>query len=203
MNIKWLIILSILFCSKPSYSQSDKDIDVRNVSKVTILNPGLSYELRIGQQQTLYGQACMNILAYYSYSSSLGTNSGVNLDPAAVLQYRFYYNAMKRSEKGKRTEMNSMNYLAAFFETLLIKQHSDYYVPAFKFSPYTTLGFVWGMQRNYSSRFSLDVLVGPGYYFSNESYYDPAEPSHKIKQNYSGFSLITTINIGFWLNRKT
>src|SRR5436190_11412133 len=106
MNIKWMIIPAIFFCWKPVYAQDDEIIDVRNVSKITILNPGLSYEMRVGKHQTLYGQVCMNVSAYYSYSSSLGTTSGVNLDPAATLQYRFYYNPMTRFEKGRRTEMN-------------------------------------------------------------------------------------------------
>jgi len=202
LKIKWMIIPAIFFCSKPAYSQDEEIVDVRNVSKVTIFNPGVSYELKIGKRQTLYAQAFMNVTAYYSYSSALGTQSGVNLHPAATLQYRYYYNSMTRYEKGRRTEMNSMNFLAPFFETYFVKQKSDYYSFENNFRPYTTVGVVWGFQRNYKNRFSLDFLVGPGYYFTREEYYNPAEPSVKITQSYSDFSLIAQINIGFWLNKK-
>lgn len=202
MNIKWMIIPAIFFCWNPAYSQDDEIIDVRNITKVTILNPGLSYELRIGKLQTLYAQAFMSVSGYYSYSSSFGTQYDVNLHPSATLQYRFYYNSKTRYEKGKRTQMNSMNFLAPFLETFFVKQKSDYYVYENNFRPYTKVGVVWGFQRNYKKRFSLDFLVGPGYYFTKEEFYNPAEPSVKITQSSSGFSLIAQINIGFWLNKR-
>jgi hypothetical protein len=43
--------------------------------------------------------------------------------PALALQYRYYYNAARRRAKGKRTEMNSLNYVSALVETDFYKEN--------------------------------------------------------------------------------
>ena len=50
------------------------------------------------------------------------------------------------------TRTTGFYFLAAFFETSFLKRESDYYVYKNKFMPYTTLGVVWGLQRNYKSK---------------------------------------------------
>jgi hypothetical protein len=180
---------------------SSQDFDATNVAKVTILNPGLSYETRVGRFQTVYGQAFMNVSAYYSYSSSMGSSSEFYLDPAATLQYRYYYNGMKRMEMEKRTEMNSMNYVAVISEVIFSKMRltDDYFVESNR-RGITRFGIAWGLQRNYKQRFSLDLNLGLGYMVAKGTTY-----------NYSGQLTTKTIttptmigqfNIGFWLNRE-
>src|SRR5215213_6679834 len=163
MNSKLLCLLIFLASFLAGSSQ---DVDV-SVAKVTILNPGLSYETRIGKFQTVYGQAFMNVSASYSYSSSMGSNSKFYFDPAVTLQYRYYYNGMKRMEMERRTEMNSMNYVAAVSEVIFSKMRlSTNYFDEWNRRAITRLGVVWGLQRNYRQRFSLDLNMGLGYMFA-------------------------------------
>ena len=103
------------------YKQQVADFDVTNVSKATFLNPGLSYEGRIGRNQTLFGHAYMSVSASYSYSTSFGSNAYFWMDPALTAQYRYYYNGSKRHSQGKRTAFNSVNYIAPIYKILFSK----------------------------------------------------------------------------------
>jgi len=123
-SMKFLFIILLIpacFC----HAQDKPETGVTNVTKLTFLNPGISYEARVGKLQTAYVQAFMNTSAYFSYSSSIGSSSGVYFDPAATAQYRYYYNAAARQAKGKRTEMNSMNYIAGLAETIFTRSAAD------------------------------------------------------------------------------
>lgn len=194
-----LICLSISLAA--FFSCFSQEVDVTNVAKVTILNPGLSYETRVGKFQTVYGQAFMNLSASYSYSSNLGSSSEFYFDPAATLQYRFYYNGGKRMEMEKRTEMNSMNYVAAITEVIFSKMRlTDDYFDESDRRAISRFGIAWGFQRNYKGRFSLDLNLGLGYMVAKGTTY-----------NYNGQVTTKTVttptmmgqfNIGFWLNRE-
>jgi hypothetical protein len=179
---------------------SSQDVDVTNVAKVTILNPGLSYETRVGKFQTVYGQAFMNISASYSYSSSMGSSSEFYFDPAATLQYRYYYNGMKRMEREKRTETNSMNYVAVLSEVIFSKVRlSDDYFNETSRRGITRLGIAWGLQRNYKQRFSLDLNLGLGYMFAKGTTYNF---NGELKTKMITMpALIGQFNIGFWFSR--
>ncbi|HTM93467.1 MAG TPA: hypothetical protein VL095_13685 [Flavisolibacter sp.] len=198
MRFKLICLFILLTGFMAGFAQ---EVDVTNVARVTILNPGLSYETRVGRFQTVYGQAFMNLSASYSYSSSMGSNSEFYFDPAATLQYRYYYNGGKRMEMEKRTEMNSMNYVAVISEVIFSKMRltSDYFDESGR-RGITRFGVAWGLQRNYKSRFSLDLNLGLGYMVAKGTTY-----------NYSGQLTTRTIttptmmgqfNIGFWLNRE-
>lgn len=194
-----LLCLSLLLAS--FFAASSQDIDVTNVARATILNPGLSYEAKVGKFQTLYGQAFMNLSASYSYSSNMGSSSEFYFDPAVTLQYRYYYNGMKRMEMEKRTEMNSMNYIAFISEVIFSKMSlSDEYFNEENRRPITRLGVGWGLQRNYRQRFSLDLNLGLGYMFAKGTTYDY---NYQTKEaNVSIPTFMGQINLGFWLNRR-
>jgi hypothetical protein len=198
MNPK-LICLFIL--ATASMVGSSQDFDVTNVAKVTVLNPGLSYETRVGKFQTVYGQAFMNISASYSYSSSMGSSSEFYFDPAATLQYRYYYNGMKRMEREKRTAMNSMNYVAVISEVIFSKVRlSDDYFDESSRRGITRLGIAWGLQRNYTQRFSLDLNLGLGYMFAKGTTYNF---NGELKtRTITMPAMIGQFNIGFWFNRE-
>ena len=112
-----IFLLLVILISANCFSQKDINTDIRNVTKITFFNPGVSYEKKIGKLQSLYAQAFLSTSIYLGYSSSLGSTSGINMYPALALQYRYYYNAARRKAKGKRTEMNSLNYVSALVET--------------------------------------------------------------------------------------
>src|SRR5689334_15473284 len=118
MKSKLICFLSALLCALKSFSQEP---EVTDVARITILSPGFSYEMKAGKFQTLFFQVFMNTSAYAEYSSYFGYESRFYFDPAVTAQYRYYYNAGKRTDKGKRTEMNSMNYLALIDELFFSK----------------------------------------------------------------------------------
>lgn len=200
MNFKFILFAMAFLIRVTCYSQDENITDVTDVTKVTFLPPGISYEKSIGKFQTLYVQGSMNTSFAFSYSSSLGNNVYFNFDPAFALQYRYYYNAVKRQKKGKRTAMNSMNYISPVFEMIFSKGRisSSHYVENNR-RPIYDIGVVWGFQRNYQKRFSLDFNLGPGVLFTKVSM--PGSNNEIINKNVMKFTTLGQFNLGFWLNR--
>jgi hypothetical protein len=192
----WLVTL-LLVCTA-SFSQEETDIT--NLTKLTFLNPGMSQEVRVAKLQSVYLQAFMNTSAYFSYSSSLGTDGGVYFDPAATAQYRYYYNAKKRVEKGKRTGMNSLNYITGLVETVFTTAAiSEGDLNEEKRRPVAKIGAAWGIQRNGTKRFGLDLNLGLGYAFAKGTEYDinGLTKSSAVSQ----FTLLGQLNLGFWFGK--
>ena len=160
---KTILPALLFFISVNCFAQEKNEAEITNVTKITFLSPGVSYEMRIAKNQSIYSQGFMGISGGIGYSSNLGTTSYFHLDPALTLQYRYYYDLLKRENKGKRTEMNSANYISPVFETIFYKDRD--YDEQFTIN---TVGVVWGLQRNYRSRFSLDLNFGIGCRFTKE-----------------------------------
>ncbi|MCW3118162.1 MAG: hypothetical protein JWM28_2244 [Chitinophagaceae bacterium] len=118
-----------------------------------------------------------------------------------MLQYRYYYNAARREKKGKRIAMNSLNYLSPFFETVFFKKSTYTWEDVETYRrTINTIGLVWGMQRNYNSRFSLDFESGIGYRFGKIT---SQSSSGQISTRTGGaMTLIININLGIWLNKR-
>jgi hypothetical protein len=196
---KWPLLLLLL--SGRCFAQDGQHPDITDVSKVTFVSPGFSYEKRVARLQSLLGHAYMSTSIYLGYSSSLGNMSSIYFDPAIALQYRYYYNSGKRSEKGKRTEMNSLNYIAAV-EDLTFSRNaisSSYYIEASR-RPMHRFGLVWGLQRNRPKRFSVDFNIGAGCLMARStSLNDSAE---YVTTTEGVFTLLGQLTIGLWLNKK-
>lgn len=196
----FLLSASMLFASKTN-AQEEANSDVTKVTKATFLNPGISFENPVGKRQTVYLQAFLQTSAYFSYSSTFGTSSGIHFDPALTGQYRYYYNAARRQEKGKRTELNSMNYLGAAWQTFFSKDAmTESSLNEENRRPVHSFGLVWGLQRNYNSRFSLDFNLGYGFLFTKGTELNDAGEFHKVNQ--FEFTSIGQLNLGFWLNKR-
>lgn len=199
MNRRILLLAIAGLFTINCFSQTENG-NVTNVTKATIISPGLSYELRVGQFQTLYAQAFMAPSFGISWSDALGTNSFFYLDPAVTLQYRYYYNYRIRSENGKRTAMNSLNYIAPVYEAVFSKQRvSSSQIIETERRTINRLGIVWGFQRNYASRFSLDFYAGPAYLFTKGTV---QTGNDTYTETVSQLSAIIQINLGFWLNKR-
>ena len=201
MRIKKITFLFLLIISINSFAQEKMQTDIVNITKVTFLDIGISYEKKVAKFQSILGQAFMNTSISIGYSSSLGNTSSIKFDPALSLQYRYYYNYDRRQKKGKRTEMNSLNYLSPTFVTILTKKRisTSHYIENNR-RPINTVGVVWGIQRNYNKRFSVDFNLGLGYLFTTVSL--PDNTGQTIKENIERFSTLGQLNLGFWLNRR-
>lgn len=188
-----------MLVSMTCFSQDGETTDVRDVTKATFFDPGISYEKRIGKLQTLSFQALLSSAIYIGYSDALGNTSSINFYPAAATQYRYYYNLGTRQGKGKRTEMNSLNYVAAqaevsFYKPTIPVEGDD------EIRTLQTFGIAWGFQRNYPKRFSLDLNFGIGYAYTKETIID--DGGQDATRNLGKFTNIGQIGLGFWLNRR-
>ena len=192
------LLFALLLISNVSYSQKNIKTDVTNVSKVTFFNPGLSYEKRIGRHQTLYGQVFMNTSVSYSFSSNFGSYTKFYFDPAVTIQYRYYYNTKRRERTGKRIEMNSLNYVSGVLQTILSKARIvSYTYDEKKRRAMDQLAIVWGLQRNYQKRFSLDFNLGLACLFAKET----INTQQNIKENVGVLLPLVHLNLGIWLNK--
>lgn len=201
MTARVLCFCALMVLTVHCFAQEESNSDVTNVSKVSLLVPGVSYERKTGKSQTLFLQAFLSTSVYYSYSSSFGSSGGVYFDPALKAQYRFYYNAARRTEKGKRTEMNSLNYVAPVWETFFSDGAvTESSVNEEKARAIHSVGVVWGFQRNYKSRFSLDFNLGAGYLFTKGT--EIGNDGLPVKENQSLLTPLGQLSLGFWLNKR-
>lgn len=205
-NTTTIMIVLLLALSFDGYGQDKTEGDVSpGISKITIINPGLSYERRIGKLQTLYFQGFISTSAVINIGGALGSSTKFYFDPALTLQYRYYFNYKKRDRKGLRTEMNSLNYISPEIETIFSSEpitsyFSSSFTTAYKRRPLNRVGVVWGMQRNYPKRFSLDLNIGLGYLFASTTYYDYTGLKQTLNQ--SSVSTLGQLNLGIWLNKR-
>jgi hypothetical protein len=201
MNIKLYWPGVLLFAVTNVFSQERASTNISPVTSLSFLTPGVSYETGIGKNQSLYFQGYMATSFAFGYSDALGSDFQFSLDPALRVQYRYYYNAGKRLAKGKRIAMNSMNYISTVFETVFSKKRIsiDQFVEDNR-RLINTIGLLWGMQRNYHSRFSLDLNLGLGYLFTKGTVGSPSGVSSSI--NVSEFTPLIKLTLGFWLNNR-
>jgi hypothetical protein len=201
MRLTTICLVLLLAISTKSFSQYKGEPNTTDVTIVNFLSPGVSYEKTIGKFQTLFGRAYASGSLNVAYSDYFGDSFYFTVDPAATLQYRYYYNYTQRRDKGKRTDMNSLNYISPTFETVFTKEAlSDMHYTEEHRRPVSTVGLLWGMQRNYEKRFSLDLSLGLGYLFAKATIYDYNGQSEKI--NYSKVATMGHFTLGFWLNKR-
>ena len=198
-DLKIIFLFLQLFVSIDSFSQVQDKPEVSNVTKASFFSPGISYEKKIGKFQTLFARAFMSTSFYFSYSTSLGTSAGIDLYPGWSLQYRYYYNSAKRKAQGKRTEMNSLNYVTTIVEMMLFKETVSSNGET-DLRALNTFGLAWGLSRNYRKRFSLDLSVGLGYLYAKRTTLN--EFGEYVTKNEGEITPVGQIALGFWLNRR-
>lgn len=190
---RYLLLLSVCLLTFFTSFTQDEVQDAGHVAKVTLLNPGVGYELRIANWQTVHAQAFLNL------SSSVETNGETRVnfyfDPAVTLQYRYYYNGLKRLEAEKRIGKNSMNYFALVGEAYWSKMPlTDQSYEEDSRRSVSRYGVVWGLQRNGEKHFSLDLNLGLGYLTAKNSPYN----SVTGKKTVGMLTFMGQFNIGFW-----
>jgi hypothetical protein len=173
----------LLFFYKNAFAQKEEVPSVSNIVKLNFLMPGISYEQRIAKYKTIYFGAYLNAFIsskkYYTQ-----TQSELNFGPTLDIEFRNYYNLKRRFRNNLRTVRNSANYIAPIYNGTYIKTSS---IPDARLI--SQIGAVWGMQRNYPKRFSLDFNVGLGYIFNNIG-----------ATNNNTIWPIAQVSLGFWLN---
>ena len=161
--ILWAVLL-LYFCQKGVAQQSNVS---KSVTKLNILFPGLSHEMRLGNNQTVYLGFSFNPIGEYDTQYLNGKEIKYSIYPAVQADIRQFYNLGKRAGKGLNTDRNSGNYVAlrglGVFSSISSKNNDPQQYP----NGLGITGIVWGIQRNYPSGFSLGLSVGTGFKFIN------------------------------------
>ncbi len=198
-NLTHLLFTVFLLLTSNVFAQDTTSV-ITNVTRITILNPGISFEMRTGKTSTVYLHAYTTTLSSIGYSSTFGWSTQFQFDPSLSLQYRFFHGIKRRQERGKRIEKNSLNYIAPVYQVSFSKNAlSDGVYVNNSRRPINELGVVWGMQRNYASRFSFGFNAGPGIFFGKDRIEDPMG-SYTV--NITGFTLVAHLELAIWLGRK-
>jgi hypothetical protein len=166
-------------------------VRTENIVKINFLSPGVSYEHAVNKDQTIFSEIYLGL--GLKQTNNIGSPNGTEIDVALLpgfnFQYRYYYNYGKRKNNDKRTEKNSMNYIAPAINYILSNKK-------LRSNSLSSFGLLWGLQRNYPGHFSLDLNLGFGYRVEGSKYY---VPSSDTKANLGGLGKFT---LGFWLNAK-
>lgn len=201
MKANIFLCQALLCFSSICFGQDTIKVEVSDLVKINFLYPGVSYEKRISKSQTLYVNAYV-LIAPSGLISEFGSPDGVYIAPDLTLQYRYYYNGLKRYKNGKRTDKNSMNYMGMLYDVF----YSDMPVTQWTKEPRArlvhTAGLVWGMQRNYAKHFSLGLDLGPGFTFAKETDYWYFGPLDEMVRTKTIFTLIASVSLGFWIGRE-
>ena len=187
--MRYLILIFFVYPSLQLTAQ--KTTYTEPVLTATFLSPGITYEHPAANKLSIKGKAAFTISWSFSASSSLGQSYSIAPAPVIAGQFRYYYNFGLRERKEKNIAYNSANYisfLARYAYSGVTYYYSDQGNYSIKqASQLPDFGIVWGIQRNYKNRFSIDCSVGP-------SLYAP------ITNN--TFELIADISLGIWLGKK-
>ncbi|MEN9961348.1 MAG: hypothetical protein RL045_1601 [Bacteroidota bacterium] len=133
---------------------------------ISVLSPSISMENRIQENNSLK----------FSIGNSIGYGSTNGLQSKLFFlrgEYRHYYNLEKRRDEGRLSTHYSGNYIGLFAEPSFIFAKGEEATQMYA-------GGVWGIQRNYTSHFHLDLSLNAG-----------------IGQN--GFETKAGVRLGFWV----
>lgn len=180
-----LIIIGLVISILGSAQSNNTNLD--RALKVMFLNPGIEYDLPIGNNSMLttnigvgFEGAYKNLMKdlsqpYYNYYL---------IAPYLDIRYKNFYDRVKRKSNSKNIENNSGNYWGA---RSLIRGKEIY--ARFERSDNIDFSFgpVWGMNRSYGKLY-LQFDIGPMYYFDT-------------KGNSGVFPLMLDINIGYNLKK--
>ncbi len=197
-------IACVAFSFFGAYAQSTPQTE--DVIKAQFLFPGLSYEKSIGPRFTVYtgGWVGFNTEVTEDFGSS-DIDIKFYAEPGATVNLRYYYNFENREARGKRTELNNLNYLAPVYQFAYSRTSlkPDKYDNETSARPVHLFGIVWGFQRNYPRRFSLDLNLGVGYATANTTVYEWVNNNQvETKSMVGGLTLINQFTLGIWLNAR-
>jgi hypothetical protein len=199
MKYKSLLFIVLSFLSFYANAQLEQRTKLTNVTKINLLNPGISYERKINANQTIYFNAFYNPTTEFLDRGLQNNFAKIIFEPTVALQYRFYYNIPLRAKK--LNERNSYNYVCPIIETSFGKRSFLLYeTPNIQNTVIYKIGALWGIQRNYKSRFSLDFNIGVGYKTFETIKEIP--PSSFSKLRVSTVGLLGHLNVGFYIGPK-
>ena len=157
--IKYKIVLIVFFVFNSALSQ-DKNFVKKNLFKINLLSPGITYERGLNRVSTF----CFDTNFSIGLSASSSSKLKVLASPFIRGQYRYYYNIKKRELKGRNISKNSAEFIALsssyYFKTIDNEKLINYLDGI-------TISALWGFQKTYKSNINLTANAGLGYNLSS------------------------------------
>lgn len=149
-----LLVVWVVFGAPGAlHAQFGMNCEIRQL-KINLISPGLEYEAGLGVNSTLDFRFSIQPALDPSRADPY---SGLQILPAALLQYRLYHNFNNRSRNGRFIYGNSGNYLAP---TAALFTSSE----AVTRAEYGYAGLVYGLQRSFGQGLSFSLEAGAGYH---------------------------------------
>ena len=145
-----------------AFSQSQKNVE-NSQTTLNFLLPGIVYEQGLAPNATIAGEVTVG----FAVIDCSFCESSFGIYPIGRLQYRYYYNFDRRSDRGKRITGNSGNYVAP----MIALQGGNAIIGDLDFASdlFFGAGAVYGIQRTAPSGFQFRLEAGPAYFFDDFS----------------------------------
>ncbi|WP_281979656.1 hypothetical protein [Tenacibaculum mesophilum] len=177
MKKSFLLICSLFVATVFSQEQL-----TQRVWRVNFLNPGIEYEMPIGNNSTLsIGAGIGYSVSYPHTDNTVGSGFITSFNPFLDVQNKWFYNFDKRKTKGLNITNNSGNFISA---RVLTRGESLFGNSNGTDGLDFAVGPTWGIQRKYGKNFHLLFDMGPIYYFD-------------VNGNGYYFPLMLQLNLGF------
>ena len=183
-NNHFCLILLLVLTVNASYSQSGNEENLMQLKKVhhvhsikaTVIGLSYSYELPVTRRTVInFEPSLVGVLG-----SNFFSNNFWLITPVIRLEPRWYYNYLRRSEKGKKTINNSADFIAltAGYQPPISVGHNASALQSF------SLIAKWGMKRAIGNHFFFGIAVGAGAYII-EGYSWKPSPGIDLKFGYA------------------
>jgi len=147
-----------MLCASFIHAQFGKNCELTQY-KINLVNPGLEFEKGLGVNTTINIRAGLQVAIDPAVAEPLEDFAFL---PAAVVQYRYYYNFEQRARNRKQIYGNSANYIAPAAALFTPGTRTIDNVEVGGTIAYG--GLVTGLQRSYNSGFNFSIDVGAAYY---------------------------------------
>ena len=158
------IILILIFLINLSYGQNDKVQNVHSL-KATFIGLSYAYEQSISQKSTIN----FELMLAGGFGSSFINGDYWLITPIIRVEPRYYYNYLKRIDKGKKVINNSANYLSlsADYQFGTSIGNNAQALQTFSLIP------KWGLKRTIGNHFIFEFATGLGAYTSEIETWKP------------------------------
>jgi hypothetical protein len=156
-----IVLIALFYVSVVNAQQTSVEKSVSGV-QLGFMSAWGYHEIRLADKFALRGEVGLGANFWYHSSSFFGTYSGYVLFPIFTVEPRFYYNMNRRSEKQKRIDNNSANFIA-----LNVMLDPGWIIASSEDNVYSTgsISFIptWGIRRNLGKHFDYELGLGVGY----------------------------------------
>jgi hypothetical protein len=171
MYSRLFCITFLLVTVSKGFSQSG---DVSNLLKISLVNPGISYEVKLGKLQTICVHTFLKTSVHVEGKSFILIPYNITttffFDPAMSLQFRQYYLTRKQRDGNRNHLLNNMNYIGLYEEMFFTRK--PLYQKVSSRRAYNRVALVWGTQQNITRHLSFNIDLGYGYLFPVKPFYN-------------------------------